>query len=187
MGERWIYEKSDCPEFDESGIGIAENRKKTKTEMSLAISGVPNGVEKLKAWALGPQIYHWAKDFQPKLLTAADRTLESLHKSIADCEDRAETLKALMDAQLLPDEDMMAEYGRITHLREKNVAMLEKLANVHGKLTAVSTAALLASMTRPSISGIPDEPAMRDANPRRRANVTTVDIMGDEDLTTGEG
>jgi hypothetical protein len=128
--------------------------------MNLITPPVPDKPLQLRRFALGAELHDWSKRFQPSLLQAADSALASLHEQLEQVQRDLSSL----DPLLTGPQEYQAEQTRLNNLLSSLIGSIEKLGNFHGKLTAVSAAALLHAMTR---NGLADT-VERDATPRRR-------------------
>ena len=148
---------------------------------NLSVAQVPSQADRLRAWALGPQLVRFSDKFQPQVLDASLTAIETVESELVDCK------QALMKLRLYgetfnplsgPDDETQAEEFRLLLKLEKLVSMLDKLTGIHAKLTSVSAAALLASMTRPNFvrPDAEDKPAIRNVNPQRR--LVDMDLAG---------
>lgn len=148
---------------------------------ALSMAKVPSQADRLRSWALGPQLVHFSDKFQPRILDSSMDAVETVQAELLECK------QALMKLRLYgetfnplsgPDHETQSEEFRLLLKLEKLVGMLDKLTGIHAKLTSVSAAALLASMTRPNFvrPDAEDRPAIRNANPQRR--LVDMDLAG---------
>ena len=98
------------------------------------------------------------------LLDTASSALEQVQRSIATLADQLESLEVQLSLEPFPSEQQKQEQVRLAQLLNSQVATLERLGKLHATLTAVSTAALVHSFTRP---GFADTQSRPDATSRR--------------------
>ena len=138
--------------------------------MNLSAPSLPDRISPL---ALGSVLHDWSKRFKPVLLDTASSALEQVQRSIRTLADQLESLEILLATEPFPSDEHKQEQVRLAQLLNSQVTTLERLGKLHATLTAVSTAALVHSFTRPNA-----QDAHREAAPPRRigSGVGVIDV-----------
>lgn len=119
--------------------------------------------ERIRAFALGPQLIGWSNAVEPKLRDKFDK-LSALSDQLAEA--IASDLTDLPEAFIDP-EQRASELNRIAVAHERLTNSLGKMVDIHSKLTAGGAASVWAAMQRiPSPPQI-DAPQERLVNTRR--------------------
>jgi hypothetical protein len=193
MGQGWNF-KSEAGIYDagkdfRGGVRAQTEKPETGMKILTAIPKPPTRENELRRWIQGGALDKWADESQADVIEAATDLQIVLKKTARMLVEDQKKLEQIKACEFLPEETTMELEARLDARVEKAAATLQRVADIRGKLTEVSKAAIIAAITRPHLERLGaelGETTMRDANPRRRANVTAVDIMGDDDLT-GEG
>jgi hypothetical protein len=133
---------------------------------SLILPPAPDKPERLRSFALGPQLHTWSDAFQPELLGTATAAMQAVRDLVEAAVERLATLTSTRGCGLYTLEEEHAEEMRLTLLLERQVAMLDRLGAFHARTTSVSAAALLHAMTRGRLASDPER-IERNATPRR--------------------
>ena len=138
--------------------------------MNLSAPSFPDRITPL---ALGSVLHAWSQRFKPVLLDTASSALHQVQRSISTLADQLESLEVQLALEPFPTDIQKAEQVRLAQLLNSQVATLERLGKLHSTLTAVSTAALVHSFTRPNAHD-----AHREAAPSRRigSGVGVIDV-----------
>lgn len=130
----------------------------------------PTRPEQLRKWIDGPELDNWSRNFKGPLMDNASKALRQTGIQLDLIDQDMQKLSELKRHEFLTTDELAAEELRLILLRERSVATLEKLVNIHGKLNHLGDSILLAALTNPGKVQTDSEdskPQMIDDNPRR--------------------
>lgn len=122
-----------------------------------------SSAQRIRAFALGPQLIQWSNGVEPKLREKFDK-LSALSDSLAEA--IASDLNDLPEAFIDP-EQRASELNRIAVAHERLTNSLGKMVDIHSKLTAGGAASVWAAMQRVPSAPVSEQPTERNVNTRR--------------------